>query len=209
MSRHTTPALLLRFLGECRSSAAVEFAITVPILLLLGLGAVEFSAAVRAELNVNRTARYVADILQNQTSVSAAQLSDYYAAAQYMYASGGADGTLSLSAASIKFTNLDANGNATAFSYCTGWDASNDGAASPYIYTPMPAAALTNVGNLSDSYDNDSTIVVEASAVFTLPFMPAFYARIPTSFTFTAVSRVRPRYILQIPTNPSPGFSTC
>jgi Flp pilus assembly protein TadG len=209
MSNQTACRKLTRFIGECRSSAAVEFALTVPIIILLGLGAVEFSAAVRAQLNVNRTARYVADILQNQTSVSAAQLSDYYAAAQYMYASGGADGTLSLSAASIKFTNLGANGNATAFSYCTGWDAANDGAAAPYQYTPIPSGALTNVGNLSDGYDNDSTIVVEASAVFTLPFMPNFYAKIPTSFAFTAISRVRPRYILQIPTNPSPGFSSC
>jgi Flp pilus assembly protein TadG len=178
-----------------------------PLLVLFGLGAVEFSAAVRADMNVNRAARYVAGILQNQTSVSPAQLTDYFTAAQYMYGNGGFDGTLALSAASIKFTNLDTNGAATTFSYCTSWDASADGATP--AYTALPAAALANVSNLTDSYDNDSTIVVEASATVTLPFIPSFYGRLPTNLTFTAISRVRPRYVLQIPTNPSPGFSQC
>jgi Flp pilus assembly protein TadG len=197
-------------LGERRSSAAVEFALTVPILILLGLGAIEFSAAVRAQLNVNRTARYVADILQNQTSVSSAQMQDYYVAAQDMYANGGADGTLSLSAGSVNFTNTFANNTWTTTAKI-GWDASTApaGVTTP-AYTPLPANTLTannsDIDQLSDSRDADSTIIVVASAVFTLPFMPDFYGKIPTSFTFTAFARVRPRYVLQIPTNPSTGF---
>jgi Flp pilus assembly protein TadG len=207
--RNLTPyRKLRRFLNECRSSAAVEFALTVPIIILLGLGAIEFSAAVRAQLNVNRTARYVADILQNQTSVSAAQLTDYLYAAQDMYANGGADGALSLSAASINFNNQDVNGNAQALVVCTNWDAAYAGITVPQKYTPIPNAALTNDVSLTDSLDNDSVIVVDASAVFTLPFMPAFYGKIPSIFTFTAISRVRPRYVLQIPTNPSGGFNS-
>ncbi len=207
MSTQARMAWLARFLGECRSTAAVEFALVAPLLILIGMGAVIFSAAVRAELNVHRTARYVAEILQNQTSVSPAQLQDYFTAAQYMYANGGIDGTLALSAASIKFTNQSSSGNATAFSYCTSWDAANDGGTP--AYTALPAAALTNVGSLTDAYDNDSTIIVEASAIVTLPLIPSFYGKIPNSFTFTAISRARPRYVLQIPTNPSPGFSQC
>lgn len=207
MSKREPCGWLWIFIAECRSSAAVEFAITVPILILLGLGAVEFSAAVRAELNIDRTTRYVAGILQNQRNVSAAQLQDYFLAAQYMYASGGVDGTLVLSAASIKFTNLNTSGNATTFSSCTGWDAAS--AATTPAYTTIPASALNNVSNLSDSYDNDSTIIVEASAVYTPPFIPTFFGKIPSSFTFKAISRVRPRNVLQIPTNPSPGFSNC
>jgi Flp pilus assembly protein TadG len=207
MSAQAPLAWLPRLLGECRSIAAVEFALTAPLLILIGLGAVVFSAAVHAELNVHRAARYVAGILQNQTSVSAAQLQDYVTAAQYMYANGGIDGTLALSAASIKFTNQNTSGNATAFSYCTAWDAANDGATP--AYTALPAAALTNVSSLTDLYDNDSTIIVEASAIVTLPLIPSFYGKIPNSFTFIAISRVRPRYVLQVLTNPSPGFSQC
>jgi Flp pilus assembly protein TadG len=194
---------LPRLRGERRSSAAVEFALTVPILILMGLGAVEFSAAVRAQLNVNRTARYVADILENQTSVSSVQMQDYYKAAQDMYANGGADGTLSLSVVSIDFTNTYTNGAWTRTN-ATGWDAST--AATSPKYIAMPHAAENGVENLTDQYDDDSTIIVEASAAFTLPFMPNFFGQIPTIFTFTAISRVRPRYILQIPTNPSTGF---
>jgi len=207
VSQQVPCAWLRRFLCECRSTAALEFAMTAPLLIMLGLGVVEFSAVVRAELNIHRAARYVADILQNQTSVSAAALQDYFSAAQYMYEKGGIDGPLTLSAASIKFTNQDTNGNATAFSYCIAWDASNDGAVP--AYTALPAAALAKIGELTDSYDNDSTIIVEARASVTLPFMPSFYGAIPPSFTFAAISRVRPRYVLQIPTNPSPGFSAC
>jgi Flp pilus assembly protein TadG len=196
-----------RLAAERRSTAMIEFALIMPILLLLGLGTVEFSAAVRAEHNIDRTARYVAGILQNQTSVSAAQLQDYFTAGQYMYANGGVDGTLVLSAASVKFTNLNTSGNATTFSSCTGWDAS--AAATTPAYTALPAAALGNVSSLSDGYDNDSTIIVEASAIYTLPLIPNMYGKTPTSFTFKAIARVRPRYVLQIPTNPSPGFSNC
>jgi len=188
-------------------SAAVEFAILAPVLLLVGLASFEYSAAVRAQHDIGRVARYVADILQNQSSVSAAQLQDYFVAGQYMYASGGVDGTLAISAASVKFTNVNSAGNATTFSYCTGWDASS--AATTPAYTAMPAAALVNASDLTDSYDNDSTIIVEASATYTPPFIPSFYGAVSRSFTFTAIARVRPRNVLQIATNPSPGFSSC
>jgi len=207
MSRRAKIPCPFRRLSERRGTAMIEFVLVVPFIILLGLGTVEFSAAVRAEHNVDRTARFVAGILQNQTSVSAAQLQDYFQAAQYMYASGGVDGTLVLSAASVKFTNLNASGNATTLSYCTGWDAS--GAATTPAYTALPAAALDNVSSLTDGYDNDSTIIVEAKAVYTLPFIPTLFGKIPSSFTLQAIARVRPRNIPQIPTNPSPGFSKC
>lgn len=196
-----------RLAGARAASAAVEFAILAPILLLVGLGSFEYSAAIRAQHEVGRVARYVAEILQNQTSVSAAQLQDYFVAGEYMYAGGGAGGTLAISAASVKFTNLNSSGNSTSFSYCTGWDAAN--AATTPAYTAMPAAALDDVSNLTDGYDNDSTIVVEASANYTPPFIPGFFGAAARSFTFTAIARVRPRNELQILTNPSPGFSSC
>jgi len=192
---------------ERKSIAALEFAILAPMLILLGLGAVEFCAAVRAQHNIVRVAAYVAQILENQSSVSAAQLQDYFVAAQYMYASGGVDGTLALSAASVKFTNQDSSGNATTPSYCTGWDASN--ATTTPAYTALPASALNNVSSLTDGYDNDSTIVVVAKATYTPPYLPNFYGAIPGSFTFTSVARARPQTVLQIPANPSPGFSKC
>jgi len=207
MSKTSYNGWLRRLAGERSSTAMLEFALVLPVLVLLGLGTVEFSAAVRAEHNIDRTARFVAGILQNQTSVSAAQLQDYFVAGQYMYASGGVDGTLVLSAASVKFTNQDANGNATTFSYCTGWDAS--AATTTPAYTALPAAALANVSSLTDGYDNDSTIIVEAKAVYTLPYLPNLFGKIPSSFPLQAIARVRPRNVLQIPTNPSPGFSNC
>jgi len=201
MSKQAPFPWLKRFFAECRSTAAVEFALTAPIIILLGLGAVEFSAAVRAELNVDRTARYLAGILQSQKSISAAQLTDYFVAARYMYANGGVNGTLVLSAASINFTNPNFSEKVTTFSDAIGWDASN--AATTPKYTALPNAAQVNDATLTDTYDNDSTIIVEASAVYTLPFMPSFFRVIPSSFTLSSIARVRPRYVLQIP---STGF---
>jgi hypothetical protein len=196
---------------DCRGNAAVEFALTVPFLLILALGVIEFSAAVRAQLEIGHVARYVAGILENQTSVSEAQLQDYVYAAQDMYGSGGADGTLVLSAESVNFTNEDSQGNYENGGYCIGWDASGDGGSTPAAYAKLATAfpnAANNVGNLTDGLDNDSTIIVAAKAVYSLPFIPSFYGKISNSFTLSAIARVRPRYVLQIPTNPTGGFAS-
>jgi Flp pilus assembly protein TadG len=183
---------------DTRSSVVLEFALIAPVLILMALGAIEFTAAVRAELNVERSARAVANLISDQTSITPQQLQDYYAAANDMYA--GTIGTLTLSAASVTFTNQDANGAQQAVATAKAWDAST--AATTPAYTLLDGAvALTNTGTtpgLSDGVDNDSVIIVRAKATYTLPFLPNFYGKIPTALSFGSYAFARPRFVLVI-----------
>lgn len=72
---------LLQFRGDKRGTSAVEFALLLPLMLTLYLGAVEVSDAVSADRKVTLTARAVADLVARTTSVSDAQMTDILNAA--------------------------------------------------------------------------------------------------------------------------------
>jgi Flp pilus assembly protein TadG len=185
------------FAKNTRSSIAVEYALIVPILILLALGAVEFSVAIRAKLDVDRIARTVSALIQTQTSVSPAQLQDYYIAGQDIY--NGNIGTLSISAASVTYTNY-VNFKRQATTTAVGWDASTAGTTPAYTAFTN-AAAYAPAANLSDGIQNDSVIVVQASAQYSLPFLPNFFSSIPMGLSFSSVSIARPRNILVVTKN--------
>jgi Flp pilus assembly protein TadG len=200
-----------RVLRDQAGAAALEFAIIVPLLILMGLGAIEFSAAIRAQMQVDQVAHTVANLIANQsesTPISAAQMKDYQIAAQAMYNYANL-GTLSISAASVNYTNLDANGNVkTGVAPAVGWDASNAAGAGFAVFpTNVGGSALNEISNnlqISDTVDNDSVIVVAAVASFKLPFLPNFFGpKFNSNLSFESVAFARPRYELQIP---SSGF---
>jgi hypothetical protein len=139
--------------------------------------------------------------------ITALQLQDYYLAAQNGYNFSNL-GALSISAGTIYYTNLDPNGNALpSAAYPTnpysvvGWDAST-ASGSPYVAFPAtgPGSVLGEVGavSVSDTIDNDSTIVVVATAPFKIPFLPNFYGALSTSLSFRVLALARPRYELQV-----------
>ena len=75
------PPRLLHFCRDRRGTSAVEFALLLPLMLTLYLGAVEVSDAVSADRKVTLTARAVADLVARTTSVSDAQMTDILNAA--------------------------------------------------------------------------------------------------------------------------------
>jgi Flp pilus assembly protein TadG len=189
-----------KFGKDRRSIAALEFALIAPVLILLGLGAVEFSEAIRVELAADRVARTVANMIANSpvpfgqptAQISAAALADYYLAGQeeYQEASGNA---LTISAASVVFTPASATG-------VQAWDAA---AAPGSSFAATSAKALAATTGVTDSIDDDSVIVVQATTTYLLPFLPNFgvfgLGKVAAGpFTFTSTALARPRDSLVI-----------
>jgi Flp pilus assembly protein TadG len=62
---------------DCRGIAATEFAVIVPLMLVLFFGVVEFSTAVAVDRKVTLVARTVSDLVSQNTTVTTAQVTGY------------------------------------------------------------------------------------------------------------------------------------
>jgi Flp pilus assembly protein TadG len=67
---------LTRFAEECRGLAALEFAMLLPMMLTLFLGSVEVTSGVAIQRKVNITARSLADLSSQFTSIAASDMSN-------------------------------------------------------------------------------------------------------------------------------------
>lgn len=66
--------LAKRLLSDRRGAAAIEFALVVPLMLVMYLGTIEISAAVSVNKKVSRVAATVADLVTQQTTVKKVDL---------------------------------------------------------------------------------------------------------------------------------------
>ncbi len=164
-----------------RGSIAVEFAVIAPVMIAAAIGLIQVAAAIRIQLEVNRSAWVLANLISQEADVTTAELGDFAVAAQDCY--DFKVGTLVMSAASVNFTTANPTG-------AVAWDASSVSAAN---YLAMPAATVTSAAKLTTGAGNDSVIVVRTSATFTVPFPVLPFIKLPTSFTFTDVVYARPR----------------
>jgi Flp pilus assembly protein TadG len=67
--------------SDCRGLAAVEFAMVVPLMLVLFFGVVEFSTAVAVNRKVTMMTRTLSDLTSQNTSVTSTQLTNIFNAA--------------------------------------------------------------------------------------------------------------------------------
>lgn len=84
-------ACILRFRHHRKGVAAVEFALIVPIILMLYLGTMELSSGLETSRKVSRTASMVADIIAQQSSVNTTEMKDILNIAQSTVAPYKAD----------------------------------------------------------------------------------------------------------------------
>jgi Flp pilus assembly protein TadG len=64
--------------GDCRGLAAVEFAMIVPLMLVLFFGTVEFSSGIAVDRKVTIMARTLSDLTSQNVSVSNTQLTNIF-----------------------------------------------------------------------------------------------------------------------------------
>jgi Flp pilus assembly protein TadG len=70
----------ISLLRDCRGIAATEFAIIVPIMLVLFFGTVEFSSAVAVDRKVTLMARTLSDLTSQSTTVADSDMTNFFAA---------------------------------------------------------------------------------------------------------------------------------
>ena len=121
------------FSGNNEGIAAVEFALLVPLMLSLWLGAVELSQGIAADRKVTLTARTVADLVSQVTSVSSSDISNSLNASAAVMAPYSV-GNLKATVSSI---TIDANSKAT-----IAWSCTLNGTARSKGSTVTLAAAL-------------------------------------------------------------------
>jgi Flp pilus assembly protein TadG len=100
----------VKFVRDRGGLAAVEFALTLPFLLLIYFGGVELTQGVMLNRQVALTSTTIATIVSQYTTISAStQLSDILAASTQILAPYGS-GTPKVV---VSLVTIDANGNAT------------------------------------------------------------------------------------------------
>jgi Flp pilus assembly protein TadG len=72
-----TRRLFSGLLRDCRGVAATEFAVIVPVMLLMFFGTIEFSSGVAVDRKVTLVARLLTDLTSQSTSVSNADLTNF------------------------------------------------------------------------------------------------------------------------------------
>jgi Flp pilus assembly protein TadG len=71
---------VLMLIGDCNAVAAIEFAMIVPIMLVMFFGTVEFSSAVAVNRKVTLIARTLSDLTSQSLSVSNTDLTNFFTA---------------------------------------------------------------------------------------------------------------------------------
>ncbi len=126
--------------GDQRGVSAVEFALLLPLMLALYLGVVEISQGIGADRKVTMTARAIADLVAQATSMSNSDMTNSLNAATAVMAPFP-DSKLKVTVTSVA---VDANGNAT-----VKWSDTKNGTARAIGSTvTLPAALKINSSSL-------------------------------------------------------------
>lgn len=100
---------LAGFVRDQRGVSAVEFALLLPLMLTLYLGAVEISQGIAADRKVTLTSRTTADLISRVSGLSSAEMTNSMNAATAVMAPYGS-ANLQVTVSEVK---IDANSNAT------------------------------------------------------------------------------------------------
>jgi len=167
----------LRDLVRDRSAVAVvEFAIVMPLMLMLTMGTFEATRAVRAKMKADFAAQTFADLIAAQNAVDAATLTNFCNGAQMVMVPYP---TTSLKAAIASVTNGTVD-----------WTDTTCGSATAISNPTTIASTLSGGGG-------NSVIIVQTTYSYTSP-VPYL---MPASITLTQTAFARPRNVTTVQKN--------
>src|ERR1700761_4858605 len=76
-----TQLVIAELFSDCRGIAATEFAVIVPVMLVMFFGTVEFSSGVAVDRKVTLIARTTSDLTSQSTSVGDSDMTNFFTAA--------------------------------------------------------------------------------------------------------------------------------
>lgn len=168
--------LLRPLLGDRRAVAAIEFALVLPVMVMLCLGTFEASRAVQAKMKASNAAQVMADLIAAQNAVVAADLTNYCNGAKLTMAPYS-QAALQAAIASVTNGTLD-------------WHDESCGSATA-ISSPTTVATTLSGGS------GNSVIIVQTTYTYsaTLVYM------LPASITMTQFAYSRPRNVTTVAKN--------
>jgi Flp pilus assembly protein TadG len=133
-ARYLATLCARRFVADCEGSSVVEFAVLLPLMLIMYFGSIQITDAISADRQVTLVASTVAEITSQYTQVSSTDVSNILGAASAVLS------PFAVKNASVTLTSvtIDNNGNATvAWSSCV-----NGTARSGSVTNLIPAGLL-------------------------------------------------------------------
>lgn len=162
------------FVGDRRGSISLEFAIVVPVLLILFCGTVELTQLVRANLKLQSAVWTAANLVATQAAVDAAAMANACAGSQLVMTP--------FDATSLKVTVASVTVDTKTKAAGVDWQDTSCGGGATMANPVATAGTLVSQGG-------DSVIIVSASYVYT----PVLSYVLPASFTLSDISYARPR----------------
>ncbi len=145
---------------DAKAVAATEFAIVLPLMLLLYLGGIELGNGLAINVKVSETSHSVADMISQNTQVTATQMQAILQASSSIMAPYPVtDSNGPLITVTVSEVSTDANGNAT-----VQWSQSTNSTAARPVGQPMTLSAFTS--NTTPTNANISLILGEVSYTY-------------------------------------------
>jgi Flp pilus assembly protein TadG len=166
------------------ASAAIDFAMIFPIMIVMFLGIYEVANAIIVYMKVIDAADTISDLTAQYRSVASSDLTNIYTAGQMIMEPSPGSG-LSTSIASVTFNASTGNPSVT-------WQVSR-GSNAPAMSDA--ASAATGLGSPGDT-------VIEAEATYT--YTSLFQFVLPYGITMTSRVFARPRYVTSITCTSNP-----
>jgi len=169
---------LRRLANDARGAAAVEFALLLPLMLLMYFGVVEVTQAAMTQQRVAHTASAIGDLVAQSSTVTSAEVGDIFDVGDAIMSPYPATGL----AMRVSSLTADSNGNVTvAWSQASGMSALFKGA----TVSNLPA----NVVNA-----NESVIMGETR----YSFKSVFGQVLPQPIVFTETYYLHPRLSTEV-----------
>lgn len=169
----TAGLFLARWRGDLRGVAAVEFALILPLMLLLYLGSTQIVQSLMASRKLSIVARSLSDLVAQQpagTNLTDTQLNDIFAAASSIM-SPFSTASLKMTVSSVEFAPKTSP--ATGYDAKPRWSVLRNGSLPRpcAILTPVPDATQNGINKMPVGlYAAGSVIVADVSYTYT----PAF-----------------------------------
>lgn len=185
--------------SDCHGVAAIEFALIVPIVVTLFMGAFELTNVILLDMKLTSAAQTAADLV-TQTEFTNGGVITVLSNASFAGFTNAAQKVMT------PFPATDKNGNPTlkiayaSFAYNTGapvlsWHYEENGA-TPISANSVPDNQdLTKLGTAAAG-SNDTVVVVSAQYTYTSPISYV----LKKSYAFTEAAFDRPRYVTSITT---------
>lgn len=172
MTRH-----ILNRLRDRTGTAAIEFALVLPILMTLLLGTYEGTQALLAYMKLVSASQTVADLVTQQQQVASSDFPNFYVAGQLVM-SPLPSGSLGVAISNV---TVDGTGKATVL-----WHEECGG------ISPIPNAVTLASGYAGD---NESVVIVQANFAYS----SLFHYVLPSAITLTQIAYSKPRLVASIP----------